>query len=150
MFEGHRNEALAMVAGIGLGAALMYFIDPQRGTARRTQVIDQAAGTLRSARRDAEVVGRNLRNRARGAAAEIRNHVRREDVDDVQLEERVRAELGHHSHSSLRRVEVHADQGYVTLSGLVAPEDHNDVVRAARHVHGVEDVRDDLRDAHDR
>ena len=141
-----KNETVAMLAGIGIGAGIMYFLDPQRGNARRTQMVDQAGGKLRAARYDLEVARRDVRNRARGAAAEVRSRLHDEQIDDEQLEERVRAELGHHSDSSLRLVDVQADNGYVTLSGTVAAEDHDRVVHAARHVRGVEEVRDQLND----
>ena len=143
MRQDHKNEAVAMIAGIGIGAAVMYFLDPQRGNARRSKALDQTAGTLRSARRDLEVTGRDLRNRSRGVAAEVRQRLTEETVDDAQLQERVRAELGHHV-DSLRRVEVEVADGYVTLSGEVAPQDHDEVVRAARGVRGVEEVEDQL------
>ena len=74
------------------------------------------------------------------------NHMmlRHDVVMVVVLAERVRAEAGHHVESSLRRVEVTAHQGTVTLRGEVAPEDHGDLVDAALDVRGVREVRDEL------
>lgn len=144
MRDDHRNGAIAMLAGLGIGAALMYFLDPQRGSARRAQAVGQTSGALRSARRDLDVTRRDLRNRAQGAKAELRSRLQGEEVDDRLLAERVRAEAGHHVESSLRRVEVTAHQGTVTLRGEVAPEDHGDLVDAALDVRGVREVRDEL------
>ena len=146
MHEDHRNEAIAVLAGIGIGATLMYFLDPQRGTARRTQAIDQTGGALRSTARDIEIARRDLRNRARGTAADLRGRFRDEYVEDERLEERVRAEAGHHVESSLRGVEVKAEGGTVTLGGQIAADDHDDLLEAARKVRGVEEVRDELVD----
>jgi osmotically-inducible protein OsmY len=146
MRDDHRNEALAVLAGIGIGATLMYFLDPQRGNARRTQAIDQTGGMLRSTRRDLEIARRELRNRARGAAAELRGRLRDEYLDDERIEERVRAQAGHRIDSSMRGVEVEAVGGTVILRGQVAPADHQDLVEAAREVRGVHEVRDELSD----
>lgn len=146
MLDNHKTEAMALLAGIGIGAAAMYYLDPQRGMARRTQVKDQTGGKIRSARRDLEVTRRDLRNRARGAAAELRGRLRHEQIEDDQLEERVRAELGHHVSSSLRRVEINAQNGRVMLSGEIDADDHDEAIDAARHVRGVHDVEDHLVD----
>src|SRR5262249_48232249 len=89
------DKAATLLAGIGLGAALMYFLDPQRGNARRAVARDRANAALRDARLDLENRRRDLRNRFRGAAAEIRSASSNELIDDVLLVERVRAELGH-------------------------------------------------------
>lgn len=144
MRDDHRNEAMAVLAGIGIGATLMYFLDPQRGNARRAQAVDQTGGLLRSTRRDLEIARRDLRNRAHGAAAELRGRFSHDDIDDDLLAERVRAEAGHHVGSSLRRVEVNAEQGIVTLKGQIAAQDHGDLVDAVLDVHGVREVRDEL------
>ena len=138
-----RDQGIALLAGVGIGAALMYLLDPHRGTARRAQLIDRTGGMIRSARHDVEVARRDLSHRVHGAAAEVRARFEEEAVDDEQLTERVRAELGHHA-NSIRRVDVAAHDGRVTLSGIVRPEEHDRLVSAARHVRGVEDIEDRL------
>jgi osmotically-inducible protein OsmY len=140
-----RDEGVALLAGGGLGAALMYLLDPNRGAARRAQLADQTGGIMRSARRDLDIARRDLSHRAHGLAAEARSRLSDEDVSDEQLTERVRAELGHHA-NSLRRVDVTTTNGRVTLAGEVDAEAHDRLVSAARHVRGVEAVDDLLTD----
>src|SRR5437763_1811711 len=63
------DRALSMLAGAGLGAGLMYALDPQTGRRRRALARDQAVHLAHEARDAAGVVGRDLRNRAQGLAA---------------------------------------------------------------------------------
>ena len=58
---------------LGLGAALMYFYDPQAGRRRRAQARDQYEAACRRLEHAKEVVVRDARNRAQGLAAEGRH-----------------------------------------------------------------------------
>lgn len=132
----------ALLAGLGAGAALMYFLDPDRGARRRALVRDKVARTERVAS-DATVVVRerlkNARNRARGRVHELRARLRREQVDDDTLVARVRSELGHHvEHASA--IEVSACNGTVTLCGPIMESELADALSAARAVRGVREV----------
>ena len=55
------TNAFALLAGIGIGALLMYFFDPGRGTRRLHMASDQTASSLREA-------ARRLRDQARARA----------------------------------------------------------------------------------
>jgi uncharacterized membrane protein len=57
---------------LGLGAALMYFYDPQAGRRRRAGLKDQVDSTVRKLEHTRDVVVRDARNRAQGLAAEAR------------------------------------------------------------------------------
>ncbi|HET7550526.1 MAG TPA: BON domain-containing protein [Gemmatimonadaceae bacterium] len=141
--EGNRpTKAMTLLAGVGIGAALMYFLDPVRGGRRRALVRDQAAGALNSAEREVRGRSADLRNRARGAAAELRN-AGDDHPSDAQLVARVRAELGHHVEHA-RAIDVVAEQGRVTLRGPVLSNELDDVLSAARKVRGVEQVDNQL------
>jgi hypothetical protein len=63
------DRALSMLAGAGLGAGLMYVLDPQTGRRRRALARDQAVHLAHEARDAAAVVGRDLRHRAQGLAS---------------------------------------------------------------------------------
>ena len=45
------NTALAVLGGLGAGAATMYFLDPERGTNRRALVRDKVVGLSNDTRR---------------------------------------------------------------------------------------------------
>jgi hypothetical protein len=73
--EPQWKKGVALLSGMGLGAALMYVLDPERGR-RRALARDKA---VRLANRTSDRVGatsRDLGNRARGVAAELRGALR--------------------------------------------------------------------------
>jgi hypothetical protein len=61
---------LALIKGLGVGAGLMYFFDPDRGKTRRAKVRDQAVKTLNQVGDTVESKTRQLANQARGMLAE--------------------------------------------------------------------------------
>jgi hypothetical protein len=63
------SRAVSMLAGLGVGAGLMYFLDPQMGRRRRALVRDKAVSLAHEAQDAADVVRRDVRNRARGLAS---------------------------------------------------------------------------------
>jgi hypothetical protein len=143
MSSDHPSRSLTLLAGIGIGAALMYFLDPDRGARRRGVTVDRAARVLRRRGRDAVSAAQNAKNHALGAAAELRGRLVGGDADDDQLVARVRAELGHHArHTS--GIEVVAHDGCVVLSGPVLADEVVEIVRTASAVRGVQRVDNQL------
>jgi osmotically-inducible protein OsmY len=136
------NRTTALLAGIGIGAALMYLLDPGGGARRRALVRDRTASALRSARRELRDRAVDARNRARGFVAERRRGAG-EPLDGDRLVARVRAELGHHS-EHVRDIEVVADGGTVTLRGAIPAHERDEVLAAVRRVRGVERLNDEL------
>src|SRR3954471_1331515 len=63
------DRAVAFLAGAGLGAGLMYILDPDRGRRRRAFVRDKAVRLAHEAQDAAEVVGKDMKNRAQGLAS---------------------------------------------------------------------------------
>src|SRR5690606_24938145 len=101
------DRSTAILAGAGLGAGLMYLLDPDTGRRRRALTRDRLVHATHVAGHAAGAAGRDLAHRAAGAAARIRGRVKHEEVDDTVLVERVRARLGHLvSHPGA--LEVHA------------------------------------------
>lgn len=127
-----------MLTGLGIGAGLMYFLDPQRGRRRRALVRDQIA---HSASASAEVIGgrgRDIANRAKGLAAKARRawpHA----VDDDVLIDRVRAQLGRFV-SHPRAIAVQAINGEITLRGPVLRAELDRLLQAVAAVPGVRKV----------
>src|SRR5688572_12987759 len=102
----------ALLAGIGLGAALAYILDPDRGARRRALVRDKAIRGARLTRDGLDATMCDMTNRARGIAAATRARITHEPVDDDTLTERVRARLGR-ACSHPRAIDVFATGGNV-------------------------------------
>ena len=142
------NKGVALVGGVGLGAALMYIFDPDRGKRRRTLIRDkvEAAGNRISDK--AEKTSRDLKNRAYGVVAETKSIFQHDEVTDDVLVDRVRSRLG--------RIPVHigafditAKEGLVTLRGQILADELPKVLRAARFVRGVKEIDNHL-EVHER
>ena len=131
-----------VLGGLGAGAALMYFFDPDRGRRRRALVRDRVASAARAPLDAREAIGRlsrDVRNRSYGVVAEARNRLRRDEVSDPQLEARVRSRLGHRiEHSGW--VDVRADHGVITLGGRIPAAEAASLLACVSRVRGVRDV----------
>ncbi len=67
------GNAAALFGGIGIGAVLMYILDPDRGHRRRVMGREQALAFAHRTGRAVSAASRDLTNRARGAASEVRS-----------------------------------------------------------------------------
>ena len=134
-----------LLAGVALGAASAFILDPQQGRRRRALVRDKMARNAREGREFGEAAAKDLRARAQGAAAQLRAW-RGGPVSDDVLVGRVRARLGRYV-SHTHAVHVTARDGVVALTGSVLAAEHPSLVRALRMVSGVKDV-DDRLDVH--
>jgi uncharacterized membrane protein len=141
------KQGLSLIGGLGLGAGLMYLLDPDRGTRRRAMLRDKFESGLHRAARLGDKASRDLANRTRGAAAEVRGRLRRECPSDVVLAERVRARMGRVV-SHPRSIEVEAQDGMVTLTGLVLAHELDDLLAAVARVRGVTGI-DNRLEAHE-
>jgi hypothetical protein len=133
----------AVVAGVGLGAATMYLLDPDRGRRRRALLRDKMVWGARVGADGLSVAGRDLAHRASGAAARVQRLARHELVDDDVLGERVRAQLGRYV-SHPRALEVSASNGVVTLRGPILQEEISSLLRAVERIPGVRDIAPEL------
>lgn len=128
-----------LLGGLGLGAALMYVLDPERGRRRRALVKDKAVKVTNKTGDALGAKSRDWKNRAAGVAAEVKSLARKEVVSDPVLEERVRAEIGRVV-STPGAIEVTSTAGVVTLSGHALASEVDDLISGVRSVRGVEDV----------
>ena len=115
-----------LAAGVGLGAGLMYYFDPHRGSRRRVHARNQVIHASHRVRDTARAQMRSLRGTA-------------ESVDDGVLAERVRSMLGHvvsHAHALVLDV----SRGVVTVSGPILREEMRRAIQALKHVPGVRRV----------
>lgn len=137
------RKGMALLTSAGMGAALMYYFDPDRGRRRRSLVRDQLVHAAHRAQAGMDAGARDLRNRASGALAALRADGRAGAVDDEVLSERVRAHVGRAvSHPGSIEVQVRA--GSVTLSGPILTEEVPRLLERVRAVPGVAEVRDRL------
>jgi len=66
---------MRLLLGLGVGAALMYFLDPDRGARRRSLARDKAVGLSNDARDRISGAAQDLSNRATGMLHEARKAV---------------------------------------------------------------------------
>ncbi|HEX5942096.1 MAG TPA: SRPBCC family protein [Anaerolineales bacterium] len=129
-----------LLTSIGLGAGLMYFLDPQHGTRRRTMVIDRANRFVNNIDESIDIAVEDARNRARGMLSEMTARLSDQGAPDWILEERVRSNLGRLARHT-RALDIRADGGRIYLNGPVLRGEEDAIVKAAlrtRGVHGVE------------
>ncbi|HEX2093266.1 MAG TPA: SRPBCC family protein [Longimicrobiaceae bacterium] len=132
-----------LLTGVALGAGLMYLLDPDKGTRRRSLLRDQLVHLGHTAGDAAGVAVRDLGNRTRGVAAETRGRVLDGSPDDTVLEARVRSALGRLvSHPGA--VHVVARDGQVTLTGPVLADEVETLLAGVRGVRGVKGVENRL------
>ena len=136
------NKKIALVGGLGLGAALMYLFDPDRGGKRRALIREKAEGAANKAGEYAEKVSSDLRNRAQEVITETKSIFGHEEVTDDVLMDRVHAKLGDSGH--IGTIDVTAQAGTVILSGRALAKEVPDVLRAVRSVRGVQRVENQL------
>jgi uncharacterized membrane protein/osmotically-inducible protein OsmY len=137
------NRQLTLLGGVGVGAALMYVFDPDRGRRRRAHMRDKLASAANKAPDAISTTARDFVNRARGLAAETGSLFSSEEVSDEVLTARVRSKLGRVvSHPS--SIEVVANQGRVILSGPILAHEVDDLLACVKALPGVNDVASQL------
>jgi hypothetical protein len=134
------------LVGAGLGAGLMFLLDPARGSRRRALIRDKMIFAARKTRDAAGATRRDLGNRLYGLNARARSAFAADNADDRIIRDRVRAELGRIA-SHPRAICVDSHDRRVALSGDVLASEVPSILSAVKSVHGVEEV-DNLMTAH--
>jgi hypothetical protein len=141
MVMPHGREAF--LTGLGIGAGMMFLLDPQGGGRRRARLRDQMAKSAHKGADAFDATRRDVANRAAGAVARVRGMVHHEAADDRVLANRVRSQLGHVvSHPGALVVAV--EGGRVRLSGPILQDEVAGVLSAIGRVPGVQDVVNEL------
>ena len=73
------GRLLTILGGLGAGAALMYFMDPEKGRTRRAQMQDKVTGMSNDLRQGIEGRSKDLSNRAKGLLHEAKSTFNRGD-----------------------------------------------------------------------
>jgi len=138
-----KSSVLGFMAGIGAGAATMYFLDPDRGARRRALFGDKVTSASRKMTRAVEVTKRDLSNRGYGMLMEARHLFSHEDVPDDVLEARIRSKMGR-SVSNPHGIQVSCQGGSVKLSGSIDAAEKAALLRCINAVPGVNAVENNL------
>ena len=134
---------------MGLGAGLMYVLDPTRGRTRRTRMTEKASSIYNSSTDAVSRTGRHLMNQASGIAASssTKSNWEQDDVPDDKLVARIKSKMGRYvSHPSA--VDVTARNGHVTLNGPILADETRSLIDCVNGVPGVRSVESRL-DVHD-
>jgi hypothetical protein len=135
------KQQLTLASGLGVGAGLMYLLDPQAGGRRRALVRDKAVSAYTSGSDVVRKTSRDLGNRSKGLAAGVRSKLKKseEDADDLLLRDRVRSKIGRWV-SKPGAIDVTVQECVVTLRGHVPENEVDRLLKKVRKVKGVEDV----------
>lgn len=141
-----RKDILASSIGTaGTAAALMFFLDPKRGSRRRALVRDKMSHLAKDTGRSLSKAGRDLGNRTRGVAAETWSWARpHQAAEDEVLEERVRSKIGR-CVSQPNAIEVSARNGMIILRGDIVESEVRKLMSSAYSVRDVKGVRNEMR-----
>jgi osmotically-inducible protein OsmY len=132
-----------LLTGLGLGAGLMYLLDPSRGKRRRALIRDQVRHAAEAGREAVGAAARDVENRAGGMVSRVRGLVNPGPVDDGVLIERVRAILGRVV-SHPRAIDVDAENGEVILRGSILQSELSRLLNRVRRIRGVNAVISEL------
>ena len=136
-------EGGTLLGGVGMGLALMYFLDPAQGGRRRGRVRLGVSDAVAAGGRGVTSGALALRQRGAELAAGAGRRLRREAPPDEVVLARVRA--------AVQRLTLHpmlvasqVDAGRVTLEGTVLAGERRRLVKAVRKARGVRRVADHL------
>jgi gas vesicle protein len=132
-----------LLTGAGVGAALAFILDPDRGRRRRALLADKMTRASRTTRKALDATARDIGNRARGLAAGRHAQASHRDLNDQKLVDRVRSRLGRVS-SHPRAIDVTAREGEVTLRGPILAHEIDDLVALSGSVPGVRRIVNEL------
>lgn len=124
---------------LGMGALSMYYLDPDRGKRRRVALSDQVNHCGKESRKFANRFRRDLQHRAEGAVAEAKSMLRKEEVSDATLHERIRSVLGR-KFPHPDAIDIKVNQGHIELMGHAFARDVDRIRRAIASVRGVRDI----------
>ena len=114
-----RNQlGMGVLGTAGIGAGLMFLLDPDLGARRRAILRDKMISFGRIAAWAADKTSRDVKNRLYGTVQSTKSRFRDAAVSDDVLVERVRSQMGRavsHPHA----IYVTAQDGRITLSGEI-------------------------------
>ena len=138
-----RTIPFILLAG-GMGAALMYFLDPHQGNRRRKMAVQQTISSFHHSRARLAHTGRATSARLYGLWQRL-THLKPTDrptPNDETLTQRVRSHVLRDPHLSTHRININSEYGVVVLRGEVDhPEQIRHLEKEARNIPGVLNVK---------
>jgi hyperosmotically inducible protein len=133
-------DGLLILGGIGLGAMLMYFLDPDSGRRRRASLRERYADGSRVLHDATEAAVQAAAARTRSVAARVSGKVAPEDqAEDSVLLERLRAAMSKVI-PDVHAIDVRVRDGIATLKGPATAQQIPELVACAERVRGVKQV----------
>lgn len=144
-----RNPQFATwLGGIAVGAMAMYLADPIGGKRRRLLVQEKMRTASARTGGALSQVMHGTGNRLSAAQYRAKDLMRRQALDDEGLHARVRNAVSRLT-SIPSDIGIKAEQGCVTLSGLIAAKEKDRLLQKLRQMPGVHELRDHLAMRHD-
>jgi Putative phospholipid-binding domain. len=132
-----------LASGVGLGATLMYLLDPDKGRRRRALLRDKAIHVFHKTTDGLCYVSRGVAQRAEALSARTRSLLTQFWVSDEVLAERVRSKIGHVlSHPG--SIEVSVEGGRATLTGPILAREVDGLLATVSRVRGLTGVENRL------
>jgi len=137
------NKGLTLISGIGLGAGLMYILDPDKGNRRRALARDKVMRALNKSGDAVGATSRDIVHRMRGLFAEMKHLLKSEEAETDVLLARLRSKMGRVvSHPG--SINITVKQGRVTLSGPILANEVDDLLKCVSKVRGVTGIETQL------
>jgi osmotically-inducible protein OsmY len=138
-------RALSFISGAAVGAAAVWFLDPESGTRRRSIAQDKAGKYARKGAAEAGGAARSAGAQAKGAAMSASpagSSRNADDLNDAGLKAKVESEIFREADAPKDKVSVDVADGVVTLRGELGAEDEaSRLEQDASSVDGVREVR---------
>jgi|GEM_PF-1126213 len=131
--------------GAGLGAGLMYLLDPQGGRGRRAVARDKSVSAIKNGGKAAAKTSRHLGNKTKGLVSQAGSKLRRGDLADEgeallkQVRRKIRRTASHPM-----AVEVLVQEGSVVLHGLILASEVEGLLAAIQTIEGIAAVENQL------
>lgn len=130
-------------SGAGVGAGLMYLLDPAGGRRRRAFARDKAVSAVSTGGDSLRKVSTDLGNRTKDLYAAVGSRLRKDEVSDRRLKALVRSTLEQEL-SYPSAVVVDVVDGQCTLGGAVLASELAELLAAVEAVKGVQGILNHL------
>ena len=137
------KSGLRKLVGLGITAAMTYFLDSEKGAARRADAMQRINSLLRHGKETTEAKAGAAASQAQGLVERVIHHREAQAPveDDATLARKVETEIFRDGDVPKGDIVVNAERGRVVLRGEVPSEDMGARLEsAARKIPGVSDV----------